>query len=137
MEDSPAPVVLDTSVVSIIFNQDSRAPFYESELKDVRSVVSFQTLEEVLFGAYRAAWGRRRWDELKRHLAQYEVIWPGEGLVDICAQLRNERRSVGKELNLADAWIAATARMLGCPLASDDRDFDDIQGLHVIRRPSS
>ena len=125
--------VLDTSVVSILFGDTSKSPLYRKELVGLGGVVSFQTLEEVWFGAFLAGWGTRRRAELASHLNQYPVIWPNADLVDRCARLRTATRAVGKELTTADAWIAATAIMLGCPLASDDGDFDRIPGLEVIR----
>ena len=123
--DTPM-VVLDTCVVSMIYNSAPRSRYYEDRIKGYRAVISFQTLEELLFGAYKAGWGERRESELRRHIAQYEVIWPNEALVDISARLRSERVKSGRALKTADAWIAATALMLECPLATDDKDFDGI-----------
>ena len=129
-------VVLDTSVVSIIYNADSRSEYYENQTKGRKSVISFQTLEEKLFGAYKAGWGKIRIDELRRHIAQYEVVWADDDLVDICAALRAERERAGRRLDTADAWIAATAIMLECPLATHDNDFDGIPNLEIIKRPT-
>ena len=59
------PVVVDTSVVSILFRQDSeRFDYYQNALAGYELLVSFQTLEEALFGAYNANWGQRRLSEL-------------------------------------------------------------------------
>ena len=132
--DTPI-VVLDTSVVSIIHNpSDSRSSYYEERIKGYRAVISFQTVEELLFGAYNAGWREKRENELRRNIAQYEVIWPNAVLVDISARLRCDRKKAGQELETADAWIAATAIMLECPLATDDKDFDGIPNLEVIRQ---
>ena len=38
----------------------------------------------------------------------------------------------GRRLSVADAWIAATALYLGCPLATHDRDFIGIPNLRLI-----
>ena len=40
------PVVVDTSVVSIIYNGGRLSEFYENEIDGHRSIISFQTLEE-------------------------------------------------------------------------------------------
>ena len=133
---SPAPaVVVDTSVVSIIHNQDDRARYYEQRLAGRRSFISFQTLEEVWFGAYNNNWGERRKAQLAEYLRQYEIVWATHELIRISARLRRERKSAGKELTSADAWIAATAILLRCPLAAHDRDFLDIPCLKLIRSP--
>ena len=99
--------------------------------------ISFQTLEELWYGAYTKGWGDRRKNELALHLEQYEIIWPSSELVttEVCARLRSERKSVGREMRESDAWIAATAIMLGCgwALASHDHDFSDIPDLELIQ----
>ena len=130
---NPPAVVLDTCVVSTIHNpSDPRSSYYEERIKGYRAVISFQTVEELLFGAYNAGWGERRENELRRNIAQYEVIWPNAALVDISARLRCDRRKAGRKLETADAWIAATAIMLECPLATNDEDFVGIPNLEVI-----
>ena len=133
--DGPVQVVLDSSVVSVLFRpNDSRFPFYDSRIQGLQRLISFQTVEEVLHGAYRASWGPRRIRDLMAHLNQFEVIWPNHNIVDISANLRAQRALAGRRSKTADSWIAATAIYLGCPLASDDSDFDGIPGLDLIRR---
>ena len=128
-------IVLDTSVVSLIFNRDSRAEYYKEQIRGETCVISFQTLEEAKFGAYKGGWGDRRKNELERHLQQFEVIWATAELVERCARLRSESEKAGRALATADAWIAATAVLLECPLVSHDRDFSDIPGLTLIKAP--
>ena len=128
-------IVLDTSVISYIFKGDSRGDYYKDRIRGERCVVSFQTLEEVQFGALRNSWGQRRKNELELHLQQYEVIWPNQELVERCAYLRSEREGVGRSLAMADAWIAATALLLDCQLAAHDRDFSGIPGLKLLQAP--
>lgn len=62
-------------------------------------------------------------------------MWPGpkSNLVAITALLRSDLKRVGRTLAAPDAWIAATALMHQCPLASDDRDFRQSPGLHLIQ----
>lgn len=43
-------VVLDTSVVSIIFRGDTIAPYYERIIEGNSALISFQTLQEVWSG---------------------------------------------------------------------------------------
>ena len=129
-------IVVDTSATSYIFNRDATALYYLERIRGVPAFISFQTVEERWFGAYYARWGQRRRDELALHLGYYEVVWPDPELADICARLRAERKAAGREIAVADAWIAATALMLDCPLASHDGDFEGIPNLELIRNPS-
>ena len=126
-------IVLDTNVVSLIIKSDDRASYYLRRIGGMRPFISFQTLEELWHWAYSRNWGARRKNELERHLERYQVVWPDSGLVDICARLRRQRQAWGRRLERADAWIAATALYLDCPLASHDGDFDDIPQLRLVR----
>ena len=130
-----SPVVLDTSVVSLFMRDDDEAVYYRDEIDGLRAVISFQTREEVLFGAIRAGWGARRMNTLQQHLELYELVTSSLEMIEISARLRYERERVGRKLNTADAWIAATAIVLDCPLASHDGDFSSIPDLELIRAP--
>ena len=128
-------IVLDSVVISYIYNMDTRAAYYLDRIEGLRAFISFQTLEESWKGAYSRGWGDRQKIELQRYLDQYEVIWPSRGLVDQCARLRSERERAGRSMSPADAWIVATALYLGCPLASHDRGFRGIPNLNLIQSP--
>ncbi len=126
-------IVLDTSVVSLFLREHEKSDYYRVRIAGLRPAISFQTLEELWHGAYNVNWGESRRDALTLFLERYEVIWPELDLVETCARLRAERKRVGRELSLADAWIAATALMLNCPLATADRDFLGIPDLELIQ----
>lgn len=126
-------IVLDTNVVSYIFSGDDRAGYYLEQIRGRRVLISFQTLEELWYGAFAKSWGKRRTNELARHIEQYEIVWTGPELTRVCARLRSERKAAGREMNSADAWIAATAILLNCPLASHDGDFSETPGLELVR----
>ena len=125
-------VVLDTSAVSLLFRGDDKSSELAEQIRGKRAVISFQTLEEVRFGAYKAGWGERRINDLNRHLRQYEVIWPNPELVEVSARLRVRQQETGRRLATADAWIAATALLLKCPLVAEDTDFERVDGLNLI-----
>ena len=128
-------IVLDTSVVSLFLREQEQSDYYRARIAGLRLAISFQTLEELWHGAYNANWGKSRLDALTSFLERYEVIWPDPDLVDACALLRAERKRAGRERDVADAWIAATALMLNCPLATADRDFVGIPDLSLIQAP--
>ena len=128
-------VVLDTSVVSILFNKadDGRFRYYQERLAAHRALISFQTVEELLYWRYAGAWGEARALRLRDRIAEYEIVWPSQVLVRISARLRSDLKQTGRTLAAPDAWIAATALLRQCPLASDDRDFLGIPGLTLIQ----
>ena len=126
------PIVLDTSVVSLLFRGSAQALYYNQQMGGRLAVVSLQTLEELWFGAAKSGWSEQRKSVLQRHLDQYGVEWVTPELVQISAGLRAQRESAGRRLERADAWIAATALLLDCPLATHDRDFSGIPNLQVV-----
>lgn len=67
MTNPPAQlVVLDTSVVSILLREETeQARQYEQALRGLRACVSFQTIEEQMFGALKGGWGARRLNQLR------------------------------------------------------------------------
>ena len=129
-------VVIDNNVMSYIARESPVADYYLPYLAGREVVISFQTREEALFGAYLAGWGERRVSDLRQQMGQYAVHWPDNELVDLCARLRQQRQAAGRRLEVADAWVAATALYLGCPLASHDGDFDGIPDLQLTRAPT-
>ena len=126
-------IVLDTSVASLLWRGSAPVRYYRRQIQGKRPVISFQTWEESWFGALKGNWGDKRKNALRKHLGRFTVVWPNSELVEISAHLRNKRERIGRSLTTADAWIAATAIMLQCPLASHDRDFEDIPNLQLIR----
>ena len=123
-------VVFDTNVASFNFNRHDEASFYESKTEGMQAVISFQTVEELMVMPIKYDWSAKQLNELMRYLDQYIVIPPNLELLRISARLRAERS--GRRLNIADAWVAATALYLGCPLASHDSDFFNIPNLRLI-----
>ena len=108
-------VVLDTNAVSLLLQGGKECSRLVERIRGRPGVVSFQTVEELWFGAYKAKWGTKRISKLNRHLERYEVIWPNHEIVEVCARLRAEQSAVGRRLSVDDAWIAATALHLKYP----------------------
>ena len=131
---SPAEtVVADTNLVSYIARRSPIADYYLPHLAGRQVVISFQTVQELWFGAYNNRWGMRRTDELAELIQQYEVVWPDPDILQISAHIRSVLQAAGRRLEVADSWIAATALFLECPLVSHDGDFKNIPGLQLIR----
>lgn len=49
------------------------------------------------------------------------------------ARLRVLLRDSGQRMPVNDSWIAATAMALDVPVVTQDRDFPDVEGLHLIK----
>jgi predicted nucleic acid-binding protein len=135
-------VVVDTSVASMIhkgINGSGIDPFYQTQLAGKTVVISFQTVEEMLFGARKAGWGAKRLAVLVTFLEGFVVIPGNYELAEISARLRGDSEAVGRRIETADAWIMATAMKLGVPLITDDSDqaLSGIQGYSFMSKHPS
>ena len=123
-------VVVDTNVVSYLWRRDnvSLVDFYERELADVELVVSFVTSKELRAGLLKGNMSTSRRAEWLAEMAEYEVVYPNEELVNAAAELQHLCGS--QRPSEADLWIAATAYMLDCRLATEDqRLVSQVRGM--------
>lgn len=126
-------IVVDTDVVSYIFNGHTQAEFFRPYLANKTLAVSFMTVAQLYYGAYHAGWGTNRLTRLEYHLKNY-VILPYD--YDMClrwAAIRQDSESKGRSIEHADCWIAACAVRHDCALATNNgRHFKHIAGLLLI-----
>jgi predicted nucleic acid-binding protein len=123
--------LLDTNIVSYIFNGHSLAAAYRGILAGHTLAISFMTEAEIFEGAYRARWGARRLARLEALLASFLYIPSSADLSRRWGQVRTERRA--QPISTADAWIAATALIHGCDLVTHNpSDFQGITGLSIL-----
>lgn len=126
--------LVDTNVVSYIFRGDTRGDLYDSIVKDFDHLaISFQTAAELEFWAHKRNWERRRRADFALFLSDFFVVYSDEEACLFWASIRLARQRMGRPLQPEDAWIAATALVLGCPLITHDQeDFAGINGLEVL-----
>jgi len=126
-------LVVDTDVVSFIFKRDTRAALYVPHLSGHMLTISFQTLAELELWTLAAGWGARRRLQLARHLRRYIVEDSSPALCRRWAEVLDDARRGGSPIATADAWNAATARLLGLPLVTHNRShYINVTGLTII-----
>ena len=132
-------VVADTNVISYLFawHPRNQAEFYSEAFEGKNPLYSFQTLEEIRFGGFKnSQWGETYLQEIEMYLrANYDIVFPDDNLIQTCANLRAEAKlnNLKPTLLQPDAWIAATAVSLGCPVASSDLVFQSLQDLGLLK----
>jgi len=126
-------ILVDTDVVSYIFKKDIRADFFRPYLLHRMVAISFMTVAQLYYGAYKANWGSNRIIQLENHVKNY-VILPYDYLVcQKWAQIRTQCESKGYRIESSDAWIAACALRHDCALATNNgQHFQYIDNLIVI-----
>jgi predicted nucleic acid-binding protein len=127
-------LLLDTNVVSILFNQNHQLRKTCSDIVAGKQLVmSFMTRAELLVWPAANNWGESRRATLERHIGLYLTLFPDERTCAIWAEIVDQSRRAGRPVQSADAWIASAALQCSCPLVTTDfRDYEEIEDLDVI-----
>lgn len=123
----------DTNVVSYLITGHELAERYAPFIADGRTIgISFQALAELRVGLRTQRWNRRRFEAVLRRFVEIPLSREAERIwVEIRTDsIERRRRDAGRVVSAADAWIAATAMAVPCPLLTHNfRDFKQIRGL--------
>lgn len=132
-------VVVDTDIISFHVKEDTRFAAYASELAGKRMIMSFMSLAELLYWQRRNSWGEIRRRRFRQSIESLYVLYPVyASLCDRWAEIRLEMVLKGRQLETADAWIAATAIQIGVPLVTHNaKDYQHITSLQLITRPNA
>ena len=127
-----APILLDTSVLSLFFKRreqrsSRRSQLYEPHLIGRTVAISFITKGELYAWTIARKWGSHRVTMMERALSRLVTLPWHDSVARHYARIQTQSR---RKQN--DAWIAACALAYGCTLVTDDSDFDGIAGLQVI-----
>jgi tRNA(fMet)-specific endonuclease VapC len=126
-------VLVDTDVFSYLMNGTGYASVYKPHVQGKLVAVSFVTVGELYFGAYRKNWGADRIADLKDKLRSVTIVPYDEAVCRTYAEIKASVQSKGKPVADNDLWIAACAIRHGIPLVSNNaKHFADIPGL-VLR----
>src|ERR1041385_2404068 len=117
-------IVVDTDVVSLIFKQDTRAEAYLPELAGPDLLVSFMTEAELERWILQAKWGLERIGRFRGYMKRFVSVPSSRDLIVKWAAVMVMAQSVGRRIEVADAWIAARALLYDAPLLTNNpRDY--------------
>jgi len=125
-------IVVDTNVVSYIFEESELGLRYERQLRGYHGLGCPVTLAELHYGAYWRNWGANRWRRLNKVLARLQWLPLTDDVARLASHLAAQQRHGGRPVKWPDIYIAATALINGLPLMTHDRDFSDFEGLQVV-----
>jgi len=126
-------VVVDTNVIIYLITGSAQADRFAPYLTGQTVLVSFQTVAELKLIALRRGWGQQKLDQLDQVLRAMVVVPATEQITDRWARLMASQTTAGSRVDIADAWIAATALTFDCPVVTNDRgDFERISGLVLL-----
>lgn len=131
-------VVIDTDVVSLIFKGDSRSQKYLSMLDGPDLLVSFMTEAELERWILQAHWGLERKIQFRSYMKRFVSVPSSRDLILKWAEVMVKARSVGRRIEVADAWIAATALLYDSPLVTNNGgDYAGVGGLKIAGADST
>jgi tRNA(fMet)-specific endonuclease VapC len=95
--------------------------------------VSFITVGEILFEAYKNKWGNAKLEQIKARLRSVTIVPYDWAVCQTYGELKARLQEVGKSVGDNDLWIAACAVRHSIPLVSNNRaHFENIPGLVLI-----
>lgn len=134
MTDPNLPLlVLDTNILSYLFREEPLGDQYARHFIGHSTVIASQTVAELRYGMLKAKWGETRTQKQEKFMGRFRVIYPTDSICTHWARAIDAARGAGRPLNSDDAWIAATALALRCPLVTHNTaDFAGVPNLTII-----
>ena len=134
MSDSVNSVLLDTDVFSYLLKTgDRRGGLYQPHVQGKTIAVTFVTVGELLYGAAKKNWGKKKLALLQQRLRSAVIVPYDAQICRTYGTLKHTLRSSGRVLADNDLWIAACALRHGLPLVSNNRKhFEGIPNLTLI-----
>jgi tRNA(fMet)-specific endonuclease VapC len=120
-------VVVDTCVVSYLYSGVPLADKYRVRIGEHDKAISFMTFAELYYGTLKRDWSQERRDALLAHVEQDFSVLPFDR--DLCvqwAEVRDQTRRAGRQIRVADSWIAATALLYDAPLVTHNRKHFEV-----------
>ena len=126
-------IIVDTDVASFIFKKDTRAALYEPHLNNQFMILSFMTLAELHLWSLASNWGARRNADFEKYMRRYSIDYARPESCQIWAEIKDNGRRTGANIDTADAWVAATALYFNVPLITHNaEDFQGVRNLNII-----
>jgi tRNA(fMet)-specific endonuclease VapC len=126
-------IIADTDVVSYVFGEREEAKFFLPYFSGKTIAISFITVAQVYFGAFKNNWSDTKVGKLERHLKNYLILPYDIGVCIMWAEIAAHCDNSGYHIETADCWIAACALHYGCRLATNNRKhFEHVDGLRLI-----
>ncbi len=124
--------LFDTNHAIAYLNADPRLNVHLSRVEaDDEFGMATPVLGELYYGAYASQRVAENLTKLEAFAARLILFEFDPAASKEFGKIRAEGRAKGKPISTADAQIAAIARLHGLMLLTNDRHFDDVDGLNM------
>jgi predicted nucleic acid-binding protein len=128
-------VVVDTDVASMVFKGDGRAEKFLPALAAHELLISFMTEAELERWVLQAKWGPERIIRFRTYMKRFITVPSSRDLIVKWAEVMVVARSMGRRIEVADAWVAATALLYDAPLITNNPgDYLGVAGIRLVSR---
>jgi len=126
----PGEILLDTTVIIALFNQDPAVVASLSEIE--QAFTPSIAVGELFYGAFKSGQAERNILRI-REFVQASVILPVTAeTAEAYGRVKNQLRQRGRPIPENDIWIAALALQHNLELAARDAHFRAVEGLRLL-----
>jgi tRNA(fMet)-specific endonuclease VapC len=128
------PIILvDTDIFSYWLKKDTRGEAFRPYIIGRQMALSFATVGELLFWAYKKGWGANRLKILERVISEYLVLPYDYEICKNFARARLQQEINGEPVGFTDYWIAACALKYNIPILTNNyRHFSRIKSIKLL-----
>jgi tRNA(fMet)-specific endonuclease VapC len=125
----PGRVLLDTTVIIALFNQDSVVITSLSEVEE--AFASSIAVGELFYGATKSAQVERNLLRIRDFVRANTILPVTARTAETYGRIKNSLRERGRLIPENDIWIAAIALEHDLDLAARDAHFREVEGLRL------
>lgn len=125
----PGRILLDTTAVIALFNQDQAVIAFLAEAEEV--FASSIAVGELFYGAVKSEQAERNFLKIKDFVRANTILPVTARTAEVYGRVKIQLRQRGRPIPENDIWIAAAALEHDLDLAARDAHFGEVEGLRL------
>lgn len=121
--------ILDSNIVINVFRGDAETIKIVSQLNKV--YVPVIVIGELYYGANKSRQTNKKILEIEQLKQRVELLEVNELTSRYYGEIKDQLRQKGKPIPENDIWIAAIVKEKGLPLLTNDKHFQEVDGITI------